>query len=97
MNDTVGLYVQARAAIELTGTATTGGGLERGARLGLSVSVGANIEIPVIDVSLVDMPFGEIPLADWDLFNLSCPNGEPGETSVEVPARRSSASRRSCR
>ena len=83
VNDTVGLYVQARAAIELTGTATTGGGLECGARLGLSVSAGANIEIPVIDVSLVDMPFGEIPLADWDLFNLSCPNGEPVETSVE--------------
>jgi hypothetical protein len=83
INDTVGLYVEARAAIELTGAATTGGGFECGASLGITVSAGTDVQIPLIDLSLMDIPFGEIPLADWDLFNVSCPSGTPVETVVE--------------
>lgn len=83
VNDTVGLWVEARAGIELSGAAATGAGFECNARVGLTVSAGTDIQIPLIDVTLVDIPFGEIPLADWDLFNVSCPSGVPVDAEVE--------------
>jgi len=83
VNDTVGVYLQGRIGLEISGSWSTSSGFECGARLVLSVEVGSDIQIPVLGISIAEFVFGDTTLGESELFNISCPGGEPVETSVE--------------